>query len=90
MAMLNFQLKMKNNSKVENKILEMKNKKESMKMKRSISSLLLSNEIKLERKIDNSINNNIKVNEKNNNKINFINAKNNIRKKLIRNSSEIF
>ena len=90
MAILNFQLKMKNNSKVENKILEMKNKKESMKMKRSISSLLLSNEIKLERKIDNSINNNIKVNEKNNNKINFINAKNKIRKKLIRNSSEIF
>jgi serine/threonine protein kinase len=90
-AMRNFKLKMmNNNSRIEKKKIEqMKSKQESMKMKRSISSLLLNNGAKLERKINLYINKN-NIDEPKAKKINSINNKNNIRKKLIRNASDIF
>ena len=83
-AMRNFKLKMmNNNSRIEKKKIEqMKSKQESMKMKRSISSLLLNNGAKLERKINLYINKN-NIDEPKAKKINSINNKNNIRKKLI-------
>ena len=90
-AMRNFKLKMMNNhSKLEKKKIEqMKSKHESIKMKRSISSLLLNNDGKLERKINLYMNKN-KVEDPKTKKPNSINIKNNIRKKLIRNASDIF
>jgi len=77
-----------NNSKIEKNLEKMKNK-ESFKMKRSISSLLFNKEVKLERKINFFINKN-KVNDPKTKKTNSINVKNNIRKKLIRNKSDVF
>ena len=90
-AMMNYKLKMmKNNSNVERKkIEEIKNKKGSLKMKRSISSLLFNKDINLESKINQLINKN-KINESKKRNIKSNNSKNNIRKKLIRNASDIF
>jgi len=90
-AMRNMKLKMMkdNNSKIEKNIEKIKNKQESFKMKRSISSLLFNKEVKLERKINLFINKN-KVNDPKTKKTNSINVKNNIRKKLIRNASDVF
>ena len=89
-ALRNQKLKMmKDDSKVGKKIVEMKSKQESLKMKRSISSLLFNKEVKLERKINAFINKN-KVNDPKTKKTNSINVKNNIRKKLIRNASDVF
>ena len=90
-AMMNYKLKMmKNNSNVERKkIEEIKNKKGSLKMKRSISSLLFNKDINLESKINQLINKN-KINESKKRNINSNNSKNNIKKKLIRNASDIF
>ena len=89
-AVRNMKLKMMkdNNSKIEKNLEKMKNK-ESFKMKRSISSLLFNKEVKLERKINFFINKN-KVNDPKTKKTNSINVKNNIRKKLIRNKSDVF
>ena len=89
-AVSNMKLKMMkdNNSKIEKNLEKMKNK-ESFKMKRSISSLLFNKEVKLERKINFFINKN-KVNDPKTKKTNSINVKNNIRKKLLRNKSDVF
>ena len=80
---------MKNNSKIGEKLDQMKHKQESFKMKRSISSLLFNKEVKLERKINLFINKN-KVNEPITKKTNSTNAENNIRKRLVRNASDVF
>ena len=90
LALKNLKLKMmKDNSKLGKKVQELKSKKEPKKMRRSISSLLLNKDVKLERKINSFINKN-KVYDPKTKKTNSISVKNNIRKKLIRNSSDIF
>ena len=89
-AVSNMKLKMmKDNSKIGKKLEQIENKQESFKMKRSISSLLFNKEVKLERKINLFINKN-NVNDPKTKKTNSINVKNNIRKKLIRNASDVF
>ena len=92
-AMMNFKLKMmKNSNNMERKkIEEIKSQKETLKMKRSISSLLFNKDVKLERKINHFINKNKnKINEPNDKNINSSNLRNKIKKKLIRNASDIF
>ena len=89
-AMRNLKLKMmKDNSKIGKKVEEIKSKHESFKMKRSISSLLFNKEVKLERKINEFINKN-KVNDPKTKNTSSINIKNNIKKKLVRNKSDVF
>ena len=92
-AMMNFKLKMmKNNSNIERKkIGEIKNKKEPLKMKRSISSLLFNKDVKLEKKINHLINKSKnKNNEQRTKNLNSANLRNKIKTKLIRNASDIF
>ena len=92
-AMMNFKLKMmKNNSNIERKKIEdIKNKKEQLKMKRSISSLLFNKDVKLEKKINHLINKSKnKNNEQRSKNLNSANLRNKIKKKLIRNASDIF